>query len=197
MRASNGVSFEWCLNSDATKCQPRPYSELEIARHLSKVQLQILLQQLYDEVHGIGFRVMGHDKDLFHGHFLHGDNFRGFLYHTQELAALYERQNSDHPFAYLNRQTRNWLQFIDSAEIVNAGPFISEQGATSEEFQLYRESYTINQRMLDIEKVTGSNQTLDSLQITFYQIICATNEEQPNNILRINTQESFFCLIIN
>lgn len=188
--------FYSCMESQRSICQPRNYNQLALSAHLSKSQLTTLLQKVYDELYFVGFRYMGHDADLYHGHLIYSDKVHGILYHTQELAAFYEKEDPNHRYSYFDRSRRNWFQFTDE-RIVDASDFISVEGRLADKYRLFREAYTVNLRMLDKEKLLGSNFEVESLQFSFYKTPCPESEFQNLNILKISNGRSDFCMIVN
>lgn len=90
-----------------------------------KQKLTELLQKAVDVIYPAkGFRYLGERRDFFHGHILYVLNDNGvpqsvaILYHTQEEAYDWYQFHPKSTYAYLDRQKRNWIQWLDRPEVI-------------------------------------------------------------------------------
>lgn len=189
-------TFEDCIATPVESyCELKPYARVSVAGQIHKLELQSLLEKVYQELKGVGFRYIGHDADLFHGHLLSSGEEHVILYHTQEMAAYYDRRDPNHRYGYLNRKTRNWLQFLPSGEIKDATQFISWDGAFSEQYSFFRQAYTINSHMLDLARLFSVVSDVSSNQFSFFEIACE-HMTVDNNVLQIAQSSEPICLVL-
>lgn len=90
-----------------------------------KEKLTNLLQKAVNVIYPAkGFRYLGDKEDFFHGHILYILDTNSvprpvaILYHTQEEAYNWDKFHPKSTYAYLDRQKRNWIQWLDRPEVV-------------------------------------------------------------------------------
>lgn len=115
---------------------------------IDKERFQAHLQRFVDQTYLKAFRRLGDRNDFAHAHFLVDDRSgrpAAILYHTQERADV----SKD----YVDREARNWLQWIDSPlEAVNAFRYRYARPPRSiadEDWYRFTDRYTVVEQMLD------------------------------------------------
>lgn len=151
------------------------YGYWKMPSQFSLQRIEKLITLLSNQTHNIGFRYIGVEEDLFHGHVLFervgsGDEAklypRAILYHTQEEAHKAHWEKSiDNKYDYLNVATRNWIQWLsddeekDGDKIENAKIYVDaakrdpkqfEQDFAAPDIKLH---YTIHASNLDNKKL--------------------------------------------
>ncbi len=166
---------------------------------LPPARFQALLQQFVDKLYGKAFKHLGDERDFDHGHLLLGADGKpvAILYHTQELAH-YEKPSSD--FAYIDPSGRNWIQWLDRAEIENADRYVRSsypRSATWEWFQAQelpalKEHHTILDKMLD-PALLGFTPS-SSVQWVFTRASCPASG--GDGLLRVSVRGEPVCLAL-
>lgn len=164
------------------------YGSWKLPSQFTQERLEKLLSQLSQQTHNIGFRYLGVDEDLFHGHLLfervgEGQNSalypRAILYHTQEEAHKAHWEKSIDPkYDYLNVATRNWIQWLsddvgeDGNLIENAKRYVDVTKRDPKQFEVdfaepeQKLHYTIHASNLDNQKL--GFQLAGELQFEFH-----------------------------
>jgi len=163
---------------------------------IDKEQVRKLVQDFTTQKQGEAFQYLGDSQDFFHGHLMFADrefdpsNDRlspfAILYHTQEEASSHQRKNPASKYAYLNRYTRSWVQFVnepqESAPILNAFDlmfdYFPDTAGYRSGLDATRTHYTVFSDQLDYRKfpVNYQQKSLGTLQLNFYE--CSTPEAQ-------------------
>jgi len=117
----------------------------------SKKELQSYVQEVATEIYLKGFRNLGDPRDFDHGHMLYSAQASNkpavfaILYHTQEEAFNFSRKDPGGPFDYVDRQARNWIQWIGSKKIENAKKY----ELINDDDQEFKKHFTVTEDMLD------------------------------------------------
>lgn len=146
---------------------------------LEPARMQSLLQRFVDKVYLKAFRHLGDERDFDHGHVLYAPASKtpvAILYHTQELA---QDEPPGSAFGYVDSAARNWIQWVDRDEIVNANRYQREDFPDSafwrwfkaERLPVLRRYHTIVDKMLDPARIGA--ETSESLQLEFTRFDCA------------------------
>lgn len=147
----------------------------KLPSELSEARIEYLLQTLSDEIFDKGFRYIGVEEDLFHGHLLferihnNGESTlypRAILYHTQEEAhKAHWEKTIDPKYDYLNVANRNWIQWLsddaneDGRLIENAKKYVDATKKDPAQFETdfaepqEKLHYTIHASNLDPQKL--------------------------------------------
>lgn len=154
------------------------------AAAFSPARAQRLLQAFVAKAYLKGFRHLGDENDFDHAHLLFASSSgtlkpAGILYHTQELARLYSQARPGSKYDYVDREARNWIQWLDHEDRVeNANRYRRARYPESRSWRLfaeideprYREYHTITEKMLDPE-LLGFEVSL-SRQWEFRRVAC-------------------------
>jgi hypothetical protein len=134
-----------------------PYSEQKI--DLSKEEFRSLIQAAVDVMYLKGFRYLGDPRDFDHGHIMFSDQpsltpggstVVMILYHTQEDAFYYNRDNPGSQFDYINPWARNWVQWRKNKKVENANKFLLEK-LDPANYKINH--YTTHEAMLDQKRL--------------------------------------------
>lgn len=147
----------------------------KLPKEFSEKRIETLIQKLADETYEKGFRYLGVEEDLFHGHVLFEKKNldgvatlypRAILYHTQEEAHKAHWEKSiDAKYDYLNVAARNWIQWLsddpkeDGVLIENAKKYLDTHQKDPSQFETdFAEPqenlhYTIHAKNLDPNKL--------------------------------------------
>ncbi|MBI3299866.1 MAG: hypothetical protein HYZ75_17005 [Elusimicrobia bacterium] len=158
---------------------------------LSPTQFQGLLQRFVDKAYLKAFRHLGDERDFDHGHLLFDAGSkrpRAILYHTQEMAKG-EPAQSD--FAYIDAQSRNWLQWIDEDKIEKADGFQRKEFPQSaywswfveRKLPTFKEYHTIIDKMLDPALVGADTEKSEQWEFTRVDCGAKPPARQPIDIL--------------
>lgn len=143
-------------------------------RNISVTLFERLLQTYTNATYGTAFRYLGDQHDLYHGHLLYTDNpeflakhppKNGFmapfaiLYHTQEHASRFSKEDPGGKYDYLDRETRNWVQFIDHEA--------AEKGLIINAYELMKDSFPNTPEAASSLSATLSHYTVFTQQLDY------------------------------
>jgi len=176
-------------------------------KEFSKDRLQRLLQRVVDTVYMKGFRYLGEQADFNHGHILFvSGNPVAILYHTQENAYYDHRNKPGSKYDYLNKSTRNWIQWLGNPDLVeNANKY--ERTAYPDTLvwerfirysvPVFRDHYTITPPMLNPEFLGG--EVTFELQWRFTKTTPNATRPSDSNVVNVilPTGEIVFLILVN
>lgn len=169
------VSTLWAAAIPQSEEQAMIYSWWKLPTEFSAARIEKLLQQLCEQTYEKGFKYLGVEEDLFHGHILFERKEhngiptlfpRAILYHTQEEAHKAHWEKSiDSKYDYLNVASRNWIQWLndepndDGLLIENAKKYLDVTKKEPAQFEIdfaepqEKWHYTIHASNLDNKKL--------------------------------------------
>jgi len=169
------ASSLWAGAIPKTEEDAMVYHWWKLPGEFSESRIEKLLQKLCDETYEKGFKYLGVEEDLFHGHILFERKEhngiptlfpRAILYHTQEEAHKAHWEKSiDSKFDYLNVANRNWIQWLsddpkdDGYFIENAKKYLDVTKKEPAQFEIdfaepqEKWHYTIHASNLDGKKL--------------------------------------------
>jgi len=159
--------------------------------------LRGILEDFGRRAHGRAYRDAGDRNDWFHGHFLYAESAKpdargmmkpyAILYHTQEEASRFHRETPGGRYDYLDRATRNWVQFLEtdgerlrSGTILNAFglmfDFLPDTPAYRRGLEATRSHYTVFAEQLDWRKfpVSHRERAIGMRQFDFDAVECGS-----------------------
>ena len=171
-------------------------SAWKLPEELTLTRIQSLLNRFSAATFGSGFKVIGDQRDFFHGHVLFtADSLTregrmkpfAILYHTQEDAHDAHWGDGikvDRKFDYIDVRTRNWIQWLsespetDGLRIENARAYVNEAVRDpsvffGENVAVEGEHYTIHGKKLDAAKL--GVKPIGEFQWEFYKMGCNDN----------------------
>lgn len=188
------------------------FADQKFPTGFTKERLTSLLQKAVDTMYLKGFRYLGDEEDFYHGHILYIKNIDGqmeavaILYHTQENAYNTHADRPGSKYDYLNRKTRNWIQWLADEHVDNASTYkrisypntIEWRNYVKYNLPTFKERYTIHEAMLDPEYLGG--EVCRSVQFAFYVFKNSGSKFDPeSNIIQITlpTQQIILLALIN
>lgn len=146
---------------------------------VAPARMQGLLQRFVDKLYLKAFRHLGDERDFDHGHVLYAPKSRtpvAILYHTQELA---QDEPAGSAYGYVDAGARNWIQWLDRDDIVNAEQYQRKEFPDSASWRWFKEErmpvlrryHTIVDKMLDPARLGA--ETSESRQLVFTRFDCA------------------------